>query len=160
MANTPTGAHSASSSWPPHITVATIVEHHGKFLMVEERDGELTVFNQPAGHLEPNETLVEAAIRETREETGWDVELTGFVGLYQYYSAHNDITYLRVCFSAIAILEHPGPLDEGILAAHWLSPKQLDALEPLSLRSPLVKQCINDFQQNGLLPIHTVKHLL
>ena len=66
--------------WKPHITVATIVEDNGRFLMVEELKGGRAVLNQPAGHLDPNETLTEAAIRETLEETGWDVEPTGVGG--------------------------------------------------------------------------------
>lgn len=71
-------------SWQPHITVATIVEHEGKFLFVEEFKANQHVFNQPAGHLEPFETLRQAALRETLEETAWEVELTGVVGIYLY----------------------------------------------------------------------------
>ena len=67
-------------TWQPHITVATIVEDNGRFLMVEELKGGRAVLNQPAGHLDPHETLTEAAVRETLEETGWDVEATGIVG--------------------------------------------------------------------------------
>lgn len=69
-------------TWQPHITVATIVEDNGRFLLVEEFKAGRHVFNQPAGHLEANETLLEAALRETLEETAWDVELTGIVGIY------------------------------------------------------------------------------
>ena len=70
--------------WKPHITVATVVEDHGRFLMVEELKHERAVLNQPAGHLDPNESLIQAAIRETFEETGYDVELTGVIGIYLY----------------------------------------------------------------------------
>lgn len=70
--------------WQPHITVATIVEDNGRFLMVEELKHGRVVLNQPAGHLDPNETLTEAAVRETLEETGWDVEPTGVLGIYLY----------------------------------------------------------------------------
>lgn len=147
----------ADSSWPPHVTVATVVKRDDKYLIVEERDGELTVFNQPAGHLEPNETLFEAALRETLEETAWEVELTGFVGLYQYYSAHNDTTYMRICFYAEAQKALNTPLDDGILAAHWLS---LDDLQSRALRSPLVLQCIQDAEQNTVMPLNVVKHIL
>ena len=68
----------AETAWPPHVTVAVVVEQDGRYLMVEEQD-ELAgglVFNQPAGHLDPGEGLLEAALRETLEETGWEVELT------------------------------------------------------------------------------------
>ena len=67
--------------WKPHITVATVVEDNGRFLMVEELKHDRAVLNQPAGHLDPNESLIEAAIRETLEETGYDVELTGVIGI-------------------------------------------------------------------------------
>ncbi|WP_343586978.1 NUDIX domain-containing protein, partial [Pseudomonas sp.] len=76
-------------TWQPHITVATIVEHEGKFLFVEEFKAGQHVFNQPAGHLEPNETLPQAALRETLEETAWEVELTGVVGIYLYTAPSN-----------------------------------------------------------------------
>ena len=89
--------------WLPHITVATIVEDNGKFLMVEELKGGRAVLNQPAGHLDPHETLTEAAVRETLEETGWDVEPTGVVGIYLYTAPSNGVTYQRVCFIAKAI---------------------------------------------------------
>ncbi len=128
-------------SWPPHITVATVVQRNDQFLFVEEVDAGATVYNQPAGHLEPGETLQAAALRETLEETGWEVQLTGFIGLYQYYSEHNDTLYLRVCFAAEPIRQVTARLDSDITAAHWLS---LEALQDLSLRSPLVRQCVAD----------------
>ena len=67
-----------TTDWPPHVTVATVVERDSRYLMVEEQDhiSEGLVFNQPAGHVDPGETLREAALRETLEETGWEVELT------------------------------------------------------------------------------------
>ncbi len=95
--------------WQPHITVATIIEDQGRFLLVEELKGEggRAVLNQPAGHLDPNETLGQAAVRETLEETGWDVELTGVVGLYLYTAPSNGVTYQRVCFTARTLRYHP-----------------------------------------------------
>lgn len=128
-------------SWPPHITVATVVQRNDEFLFVEEVDAGATVYNQPAGHLEPGETLQAAAIRETLEETGWLVELTGFIGIYQYYSAHNDTLYLRICFAAEPIREETAELDPDIKAVHWLG---LQALQDLPMRSPLVRQCLDD----------------
>ena len=94
-------------TWQPHITVATIVEDNGRFLFVEEVKNDKRVLNQPAGHLEANETLRDAAIRETLEETGWDVELTGVVGIYLYTAPSNGVTYQRVCFAAKAVKHHP-----------------------------------------------------
>lgn len=147
---------SASNAWPPHITVATVVQRNNEYLFVEERDAGQTVFNQPAGHLEPNETLFEAAVRETLEETAWDVHLTGLIGLYHYYSAHNDTTYLRICFAAEPLKQQTRSLDSDIIAAHWLRP---EALNDLPLRSPLVTQCLQDSINKPLIPLETVKHL-
>jgi len=88
--------------WEPHVTVAVVIERDGRFLVVEEsaEQGQL-VYNQPAGHVEKGETLEQAAIREALEETGWDVTLTAFLGLYVYTPAGNrDLTYYRACFRA------------------------------------------------------------
>jgi 8-oxo-dGTP pyrophosphatase MutT (NUDIX family) len=132
-------------TWQPHITVATIVEDNGRFLMVEELKGGRAVLNQPAGHLDPNETLTEAAVRETLEETGWDVEATGIVGIYLYTAPSNGVTYQRVCFIAKALKHHPDyQLDEGILRARWLTRDELIALRD-DWRSELIIRCIDDY---------------
>ncbi|MDQ3057354.1 MAG: NUDIX domain-containing protein, partial [Pseudomonadota bacterium] len=92
--------------WQPDVTVATIVVRDGRLLCVEERvDGRL-VINQPAGHLEPDESLLEAALRETREETGWNVRLTAFVGAYQW-KAETGRHYLRFAFAAEPVQHDP-----------------------------------------------------
>ena len=131
--------------WLPHITVATIVEDNGRFLMVEEHKAGRNVLNQPAGHLDPDETLIDAAIRETLEETGWDVEATGIVGIYLYTAPSNGVTYQRVCFIAKALRHHPDyQLDEGIVRARWLSRDELIALRD-DWRSELIIRCIDDY---------------
>lgn len=105
-------------TWQPHITVATIVEHEGKFLFVEEFKANQHVFNQPAGHLEPFETLPQAALRETLEETAWEVELTGVVGIYLYTAPSNGVTYQRICFAARPVRHHADlALDSDIVRA-------------------------------------------
>ncbi|MEO1829943.1 MAG: NUDIX hydrolase [Pseudomonas sp.] len=128
----------------PHVTVATIVEHQSRFLMVEEkRDGRI-VLNQPAGHLEADETLLQAARRETLEETAWHVELGAVIGIY-LFQATNGETYQRVCFSAKPISHDADrPLDEGIIRARWMT---LDEIVDNSaqLRSHLVADCIRDY---------------
>lgn len=141
-------------SWPPHITVATVVQQDDRYLMVEEVDNGLQVFNQPAGHLDPNETLLEAAVRETLEESAWQITLTGFIGVYHYYSSHNDTTYLRFCFSGTADKQTDRVLDDGIIAAHWLS---IEDIRTLPLRSPLVLQCIEDAITLPLLPLSRIQ---
>lgn len=128
----------------PHVTVATIVEHQSRFLMVEEkRDGRI-VLNQPAGHLEADETLLQAARRETLEETAWHVELGAVIGIYLFQAANGE-TYQRVCFSAKPISHDADrPLDEGIIRARWMT---LDEIVDNSaqLRSHQVADCIRDY---------------
>ena len=140
-------------TWQPHITVATIVEHEGRFLMVEELKGGKLVLNQPAGHLDPNETLRDAAIRETLEETGWDVELTAVTGIYLYLAPSNGVTYQRVCFAAKALRHHPErALDTGIVGAPWFTREEL-ASQPERWRSELVLRCIDDYLRG---PLHSL----
>lgn len=143
--------------WQPHITVATIVERDGRFLLVEELQAGQRVFNQPAGHLEADETLFQAAIRETLEETGWDVELSGVVGIYLYTAPSNGVTYQRVCFAAKPIRQRSQqPLDSDILAAHWLTLDELKA-RPECWRSELVPRCIEDYLTGPLHSLDVVR---
>ena len=129
----------------PHITVATIVEKEGRFLFVKEHAEERVVLNQPAGHLEMDESLIQAAIRETLEETGWDIEITQLIGIYLYTAPSNNVTYQRVCFAGRALAQRENyQLDEGIIAPTWLSRDEL--IEQQSLwRSPMVLRCIDDY---------------
>lgn len=143
-------------TWAPHVTVATIVEREGRFLMVyEEADGK-QVYNQPAGHLDPNETLQEAAIRETLEETGWIVKLTGVVGVNLYEAPANGITYMRTTFIAEAVsLDAGRTLDTGIIEAVWLTYDEL--LERRAqLRSPMTLQVIDEYRAGRRFPLAVV----
>ncbi|KZY85705.1 NUDIX hydrolase, partial [Oleiphilus sp. HI0078] len=141
-------------TWTPHATVATLVERDGKLLLVEERSHGKTVFNQPAGHIEQGESIQEAAIRETLEETGWRVKLTGFIGLYTYTAPQNGVCYYRFCFAAEALEKESDKLDKDIIAAHWLSMDEIRALED-KLRSPLVLKCFDDYFQKDHLALDT-----
>jgi 8-oxo-dGTP pyrophosphatase MutT (NUDIX family) len=145
--------------WTPHSTVATVVENDGRFLLVEETDAGRTVFNQPAGHLDEGETLFEAAVRETLEETAWHVILTDYLGTY-VYRAPNDITYVRHCFVALPDSHEPDRmLDEGIIAAHWLDAATI--LDPgFNARSPLVIKAIQDYLAGRRIPLNSIYHLL
>lgn len=137
----------------PHITVATLIEDQGRFLMVEELKAGKHVFNQPAGHLEANETLLDAARRETLEETAWEVELTGVVGIYLYTAPSNGVTYQRICFAARALKHHPErALDSDIVRAVWLTREELLA-DPERWRSELVPRCIDDYLAG---PLHSL----
>ena len=131
--------------WQAHVTVATIVEDQGRFLIVEELKGGRAVLNQPAGHLDPNESLQRAAVRETLEETGWDVELTGVVGIYLYTAPSNGVTYQRICFAATPLRHHVDyQLDDGIIGPLWLTREELVA-EQERWRSELVLRCVDDY---------------
>ena len=146
--------------WQPDVTVATVVAHDGKLLMVEEFDrSKRLVLNQPAGHLEPDESLFEAALRETREETGWDVNLTGFIGAYQWKAAETDRHYLRFAFAAEPLRHDAGRrLDDGIQRALWLTPAELQA-ESHRHRSPLVWQAVADFLAGRRNPLSLLQQL-
>lgn len=143
-------------TWAPHVTVATIIERDNRFLMVyEEADGK-KVYNQPAGHLDPNETLTQAAIRETLEETGWTVGLTGVVGVNLYTAPSNGITYFRTTFIAHPIShDQTRTLDTGIIEAVWLSYEEiLDRKD--QLRSPMTLQIIDEYRAGRRFPLSVV----
>ena len=138
--------------WKPNSTVATVVERttrkNGKdekeYLFVHElREGK-KVYNQPAGHLDEGESLINAAIRETREETGWDIEVTNLVGIYRFVG-NNGVTYMRHVFAATPIKHHPEQsLDSGIIEAVWMNYN--DILNHIDLaRSPMVKSALDDY---------------
>jgi ADP-ribose pyrophosphatase YjhB (NUDIX family) len=139
--------------WTPRVTVAAVVEREGRFLLVEElADGRL-VLNQPAGHLEHGESLLDACRRETLEETAWQVEPTAVVGLYRRIEPSTGITTLRVCFSARAVAHAPArPLDEGIVRALWLTRDELAACAERH-RTELVLRCLDDYLAGARYPL-------
>jgi 8-oxo-dGTP pyrophosphatase MutT (NUDIX family) len=144
--------------WQPDVTVATIVVRDGRLLMVEERVNGRLVLNQPAGHLEPDESLVDAALRETREETGWDVKLTGFVGAYQW-KAETGRHYLRFAFCAEPLAhDATRELDTGIERALWMTPAELQAAHAMH-RSPLVWRVVEDHLAGRRHPLSMVHQI-
>ena len=153
-------AASVDSVWRPRVTVATVVADRGRFLLVEEDiRGEL-VLNQPAGHLEPDESLLDAAVRETLEETGWDVELTNFVGAYQWNTPDGSAEYLRFTFAARPVRhDAQRELDEGIRRSLWLTREEIVAQHERH-RSPMVLGNIDDWLAGRRFPLDIVKSLL
>ena len=144
--------------WKPDVTVATIVSRDGRFLIVEERvRGEL-VLNQPAGHLEPDESLADAARRETLEETGWTVELEHLVGVYQWSTGNGPADhFVRFAFAARAVAHDARqPLDTGIVRALWLTRDEI-ARGSSRPRSPMVLRCIDDWIAGQRLPLTTIQ---
>lgn len=145
--------------WQPDVTVATLVPRDGRLLMVEERVRGETVINQPAGHLEPDESLLEAAVRETLEETAWEIRPTSLVGLYQWQAPETGRHYLRVAIAGEPVRHHPEQtLDEGILRALWLSPTELQA-EAARHRSPLVWKVVEDYLAGRRLSLDALNQL-
>lgn len=140
----------------PHITVATVVENDGKFLMVKEHSGGSIVYNQPAGHLELGETLIAAAERETLEETTWQVRVSHFLGIYHHTSPANGICYVRHCFIAqpLQILQS-AVLDSAIEEVEWLRPEAIAALKN-ELRSPMVLNTLNDYLKGIRYPLNLI----
>ncbi len=145
--------------WKPDVTVAAICESQGRFLMVEEVSKSTgdTVFNQPAGHLEQGESILDAAIRETREETCCHFTPKALVGLYRHEAA-NGKTYIRYTFSGTAS-EHDDSLtlDPDITRTHWLTLTEIQALP--NLRSPIVLRCLEDYLTNTHYPLDFLKEL-
>lgn len=149
--------------WQPDVTVATVVVRDGRLLCVEERVNGHVVINQPAGHLEPDESLADAALRETREETGWDVRLTAFVGAYQWKATDADGSvgrhYLRFAFAAEPVQHDPARmLDEGIVQAIWMTPDELQNTQSRH-RSPLVWQVVTDYLAGRRHPLSMLQHI-
>ncbi len=130
--------------WAPHVTVAAVIRRNDRFLMVEELADARRVLNQPAGHLEPGEGLLQAVIREVLEETAHRFEPTGLIGIYRWEFVAGDRTYLRFCFGGTVGDPDPHrPLDPDILATHWLTAQAIRERQD-ALRSPLVLRCLED----------------
>ncbi|MDR2625164.1 MAG: NUDIX hydrolase [Zoogloeaceae bacterium] len=140
-------------AWKPNVTVAALVLRDGKFLLVEEETEEGIRLNQPAGHLEYGETLVEAVIRECREETGYDFCPQSLVGIYRRPKDQGTLTYLRFAFAGEVVGHDPErPLDTGILGARWMTPEALRAA-PERWRSPMVQECALDYLAGRRVPL-------
>ena len=146
------------ADWAPRVTVAVVVELGGRYLLVEERDkssGE-RVFNQPAGHLEPGESLQAATLRETLEETGWEVTLTGVLGTALYTAPANGVTYYRTTFRAEPLrARENAALDPDIIAVHWLDYAAILA-ESARMRSPLVLASIERHRAGIAYPLDLI----
>lgn len=148
-----------SLTWSPHVTVAAIVMRGEEFLMVEEAVQGQHLLNQPAGHWEYGETLIEAMLRETLEETAYTVAPVALVGIYTWQPADTSRTYVRFAFSAEMVSHDPqASLDEGIERALWLTADALAAQQGRH-RSPLVMRCVQDYLSGQCYPLDLLRHL-
>jgi 8-oxo-dGTP pyrophosphatase MutT (NUDIX family) len=137
--------------WKPSVTVAAVIERDGRFLFVEELIDGKRVINQPAGHLDPGESLVTACAREVLEETAHRFEPTGLIGVYRWYYEPKDVTFLRFCFSGNVLGKMDRALDKEIIALHWLTLDELKA--SAARRSPLVLKCVEDYIAGRSYPL-------
>lgn len=144
--------------WKPNVTVAAVVERDGKFLLVEEKTSQGIRFNQPAGHLEAGESLLQAVTRETLEESAYTFTPQHLLGIYHWQAPESGTTYLRFSFTG-AITGHDPlrPLDKGILQAVWMSPDEIRATQARQ-RSPLVLRCVEDYLAGKNYPLDLLTH--
>ncbi len=150
--------------WAPSVTVAAIIEHQGRFLLVEEHTPEGLKLNNPAGHLEPAESPLQAVCREALEETARVFTPQALLGVYlsrfqrpaRADRAAEDVTYLRFAYRGTVGEPLPGrALDEGIVRTLWLGADEIRAARE-RLRSPLVLRCIDDFLAGTAHPLDLV----
>lgn len=139
--------------------MAAIVEQDGRFLLVEEHTDRGNRFNQPAGHLEDNETLLNAVIRETLEESAYEFVPEALLGIYHWKHSHNDTTYLRFAYIGKVGMHYPEQaLDTGIVRAVWMTAEEMRA-NAMLMRSPQVLTCVDDYLAGKRFPLASITHL-
>ena len=144
--------------WKPNVTVAAIIEQDGKFLLVEELTSQGLKLNQPAGHLEANESLLEAVIRETREESAYVFEPQHLIGVYRWHANSTDTTFLRFAYSGRILAHHVGQaLDQGIVRTVWMTVEEIRT-SASHHRSPLILQCVEDYLAGKRYPLELITH--
>jgi ADP-ribose pyrophosphatase YjhB (NUDIX family) len=146
--------------WKPHVTVAAVIERDQRFLFVEEHTPNGLQFNQPAGHLEPNEDFITAVKREVQEETAWQFEPEYLVAIQLWRKNPDYPTFLRLCFTGQCHSHDANQtLDEGIVATHWLTRAEI-AAQQHRLRSPLVLISLDNYLNGERYPLSLLKSFL
>ncbi len=147
-------------SWKPNVTVAAIIEQGARYLMVEEIIDNTPVFNQPAGHLEPGESLLQAVSREVLEETGRSFEPQWLIAVQLWQPSHRKTTFLRFAFTGRVSERDPGrTLDKEIVTTHWLTRQALETKRQ-HLRSPLVLESIACYESGRRYPLTLLQSFL
>ena len=142
--------------WKPDVTVAAVIERDGRFLLVEERIRGQLVLNQPAGHLEDGEALIDAVVRETLEETAWQFTPEALLGIYQWRSPRGHTTLRFAFIGSVHGYDAARPLDAPIVTTHWLAREEI-AQRSARLRTPLVLSCIEDYLAGRRLPLDALR---
>lgn len=147
-------------TWKPHVTVAAIIERDKHFLLVEEETDNGIAFNQPAGHLEPGESLINAVQREVNEETAWLFRPEYITSIQLWRKSPESPSFLRVCFAGTCHNHQPEQvLDKEIIDTHWLTYEQIVA-KKAQLRSPLVLTTIDQYLAGEHYPLNLLKTFL
>jgi len=140
------------------VTVAAVIERDGRFLLVEEETDDGVRLNQPAGHLEPEESVLAGVTRETLEETARHFVPRALLGIYRWRHPGSRVVYLRFAFTGELGAQEPGrALDRGILRTVWLTPEELRACVDRH-RSPLVMRCVDDYLARRGYPLELLTH--
>lgn len=156
-----------SNRWKPNVTVAAVIEREGRFLLVEEQTADGLRLNNPAGHLDPGESLEQACIRETLEETTFGFQPDALIGVYLTGPAPRmsdgnaprgaGITYLRFAFRGVLGVSDPErQLDHGIVRTVWMSAQEIRASQARH-RSPVLLQCVEDYLAGRSFPLELVR---
>jgi len=146
--------------WTPHVTVAAIIEQDNRFLFVEEQTSNGLAFNQPAGHLEEAENLINAVQREVKEETAWSFDPEALISIQLWRKTAELPTFLRFCFTGKCHSFAPEQaLDEGIIATHWLTREEISR-KNRQLRSPLVIKAVDEYLSGQRYPLQLLESFL
>ena len=148
LAPTRGAAPTHGERWKPSVTVAAIIEHDGRYLLVEEETSEGLKLNNPAGHLDPGESPLQGVVREALEETARQFTAKAILGIYlsrfQRQRSGEDVTYLRIAFcGTVGDADPTRALDDGIVRTLWMTPDEVRA-SIARHRSPLLLRCIED----------------
>ena len=145
--------------WTPHVTVAAVIERDGRFLLVDEETDQGRLFNQPAGHWDPGETLLEAVVRETREETGLRFTPQALVAIHHWHDDANDFTYLRFAFAGDAEGDAKArPEEASIYGVVWMTVDEIRATRARQ-RGPQVLACVEEYLRGRRVPLDLIAHL-
>lgn len=149
----------STERWKPRVTVAAVIENQGRFLLVKESINDAIRYNQPAGHLEDQESLLEAVQREVLEETGWPFQADGLVGIYRWVEPRSGETFLRFTFcGTVAHHQEQQTLDTPVIETCWMSHADVKACADQH-RSPQVLRSLDDYLAGCRHPLELIREI-